>query len=155
MAFIMVCAGGCKQGRGSRLDGVLDRLTNLTAADLSPGEPPVTYNSQNVGTSSFAVAGPREKEHTQDGDANDAQGGRRSRRVITRSTVMTIMTTATLSTAPPGLSIERVLAGGGQTQPYQLTVSGAVFQVPASVSTVQAQPCPGIPPTLEAADVNL
>jgi hypothetical protein len=32
-----------------RLDGVLDRLANLSAAGLSPGQPPATYASTNLG----------------------------------------------------------------------------------------------------------
>jgi hypothetical protein len=33
-----------------RLDGVLDRLANLSAAGLSPGQPPAKYSSTNLGT---------------------------------------------------------------------------------------------------------
>jgi hypothetical protein len=43
-------SGDCKQDRVGRLDGVLDRLANLSAAGLSPGQPPAKYSSTNLGT---------------------------------------------------------------------------------------------------------
>jgi hypothetical protein len=43
-------AEGCGQGRPRRVEAVLDRLAKLSAAGLSPGQPPVTYTSANLGT---------------------------------------------------------------------------------------------------------
>jgi hypothetical protein len=41
-----VCAG---EGLVGRLEGVVRGLGNLTAAALSPGEPPVSYAGSSVG----------------------------------------------------------------------------------------------------------
>jgi hypothetical protein len=43
--------GDCLLSDGvvDRIDGVLGGLSNLTAAGLSPGEPPVAYRAEQVG----------------------------------------------------------------------------------------------------------